>query len=420
MTRRSLSVLAVGTCLAVTGCQVGGVNSVVLPGGVGTGDSGYPVRIEFASAANLVANSEVKVNDVTVGTVTAIGLEGWHAQVTVSLRRDVQLPANTVARIGQKSLLGAEYVELAPPTGELPVGRLRGGDVITLAHSDRYPETEELLASLSTLLNGGGLQQVQTIAREVNNALGGNEQATRDLLANLNTFVGRLSEQRQQITRAISAVDKLGAALSAQREQIGTAIDKIGPGLSVLNQQRGNLTEAMGALDNLGVVGTRVVNSSKDALLTDLRDLQPTLAKLVEAGDSLPKSLDLLGTFLFPIKAVPNAVKGDNLNASITVDASLPALATGLFPGLPVESALQQLATALQATDPVTGPVTAAVNGVGKSVAVGGQSGGLVTPQKPAPAPTSAPAAPSSPPASTPTSPPAANGGLLGFLLGGG
>lgn len=423
MKRRAVTFLAAGACAAtaLSGCQVGGVNSVVLPGAVGTGGSGYTVRVEFANAANLVSNSEVKVDDVTVGTVTAIGLSGWHAEVTLSVRKEVRLPANAVARIGQKSLLGAEYVELSPPSPpEKPLGQLSDGQTIPLARSDRYPETEELLASLSLFLNGGGLQQVQTITKEVNKALGGNENAARELIANLNTFVGRLSAQREQIARAIESVDKLGATLAAQHEQLGSAIDKIGPGLGVLNEQRGNLTEALTALDRLGVVGTKVIQSSGDSLRADLRELQPTLRKLVEAGDSLPRSFDLLGTFLFPVKAVPSVVKGDYLNATATVDASLPALASSLFPGLPAESALQKLTTALQATDPVTGPLTGAVNGATGSVAVGGNSGGPLTPRQ---APKTAEPTPSSTPPPAPATAPAppapASGGLLGFLLGG-
>lgn len=414
MNRRPRAALALGACLMVTGCQFGGVNSVVLPGAIGGGDSGYAVDIEFANAANLVANSEVKVNDVTVGTVTAIGLDEWHARISITLRNDVELPANAEAAIGQKSLLGAEYVEITAPRSDPPVGDLRDTRVIPLARSSRFPETEEVLASLSLVLNGGGLQQVQTIVREVNRALAGNEQVTRDLLANLNTFVGTLARQRNDITHAIESVDRLGRSLSAQHEELGRAIDQIGPGLHVLNEQRGDLTEALAAMDEFSVVGTRVINSSRDSLLTDLRDLQPTLAKLVEAGDSLPKSLDLLGTVLFPVKAVPSVVKGDYLNAATTIDASLPALASGVLPGMPAEVALQRLNAALQATDPLTGPITNSVNGATGQIAVGGGSGGLVTPR---PGPAAPPPPQQTPPASGPTPPP---NGLFGFLLGGG
>jgi phospholipid/cholesterol/gamma-HCH transport system substrate-binding protein len=411
MTRRkhcALTVVVAGAAVLLAGCGFGGLNSVTLPGAVGTGGSGYTFTAEFSSAANLVPNSEVKVDDITVGTVDAISLDGWHAKVTISLRKEIHLPANSVATIGQKSLLGAEYVQLAPPDTEPPVGQLRAGDVIPLSHTGRYPETEEVLAALSLWLNGGGLQQIQTIAGEVDNALAGNERAARDLLANLNTFIGTLNTQRDQLTRTITAVDTLSATLNTQRQQLGTAIDQIGPGLAVLNQQTAHLTDALAALNNLGVVGTQVINGSRASLLADVHQLQPTLARLVQAGDAIPKSLDLLATFLFPARMLPYVVKGDFLNAFATVDVSLPALARGLLPGTPVAQAVPLLLTALQATNPLTGPLTNAVNGTTGSVVVGGNSGGLISPASPAPTP--------------PTSTPPASGGscgLLGSLLGG-
>jgi len=48
--------------------------------------------------------------------------------------------------------------------------------------SGAYPSTEELLSSLSVLLNGGGLAQAQTIVAEVNNILDGNGTNVRELV----------------------------------------------------------------------------------------------------------------------------------------------------------------------------------------------------------------------------------------------
>jgi len=65
-------------------------------------DSGYTLEVELPDVGNLVPNSEVKFEDVTVGTVLAIDLDDWHARATVGLRKDVPIPSNAEARIGQK------------------------------------------------------------------------------------------------------------------------------------------------------------------------------------------------------------------------------------------------------------------------------------------------------------------------------
>ena len=82
---------------------------------------------------NLERNSRVRVNDVTVGTVTNIALQGWHALVTMTIDGGVDLPANATATIGQTSLLGSIHIELAPPTGSAPQGKLKNGSLIPLS-----------------------------------------------------------------------------------------------------------------------------------------------------------------------------------------------------------------------------------------------------------------------------------------------
>lgn len=316
--------------IALGGCGYRGLNSVVLPGGAGTGEASYVVTAEFATAGNLVPNSEVKVDDVTVGTVRAITRGGWHARIILGLNPSVDLPANVTASIGQKSLLGAAYVELRRPTTEPATGRLHGGDVIPLSRTSKYPDTEELLAALSLWLNGGGLQHVQTISVELNKALGGNEPQVRELLGNLTTTVSSLDQQRTQLVAVIDALDRLGSRLAARDDDLGRGIEKLGPGIAVLNQQRTALTDALKALDDFSVVGLRVIHSSGDGLQANLHDLRPVLAQLRRSGNDLPNSLEIAGSLLFPISQADRIIKGDAFSASLTLDLTRIA---GQLPG---------------------------------------------------------------------------------------
>ena len=82
-----------------------------LPGGTDTGNDPMTVQVVFADVLDLVPKSTVKVNDVSVGQVTDIGLSGSNAQVTLELRNDIELPANAIAEIRQTSLLGEKFVQ---------------------------------------------------------------------------------------------------------------------------------------------------------------------------------------------------------------------------------------------------------------------------------------------------------------------
>ena len=142
--------------VVLSGCDFD-VYSLPLPGGTDVGDNPIQVTVQFQDVLDLVPKSTVKVNDVSVGQVKEIELDGYHAEVTLELRNDTKLPDNAIAEIRQTSLLGEKFVSLsAPETGasDEPLGN---GDVIDLDRTGRNPEVEEVLGALSLILNGGGV-----------------------------------------------------------------------------------------------------------------------------------------------------------------------------------------------------------------------------------------------------------------------
>ena len=302
MTRSLVRIGALGAALLmVSGCGFRGAYSLSLPGGADTGDDPYTVQVEFLDALDLVQQSGVRVADVPVGRVEKIELgEDWTARVTITVNGDVDLPANAVAAIQQTSLLGEKFVELAAPGNEEPEGSLREEPEIPLERTNRNVEVEELLGAMSLVLNGGGLAQLQTINRELGEALEGRESAIKATLQNLDTFIGGLDQQKEEINRALESADALAATLSARTATIENALDTIGPGLDVLTEQRGLLVSMLEGLARLGDVGTRVIEQSAENTVADLQLLQPILTQLAAAGPDLAGSLPLLVTYPFP------------------------------------------------------------------------------------------------------------------------
>jgi len=174
--RVAAAFVAAGTAAALAGCQ--GAYDLPLPGGAAAHGDVYRVTAEFADVLDLVPQSSVKVDQVTVGAVESIELNGWTARVTLRLPKSVKLPDNAIAELKQTSLLGEKYVQLSPPRSAEPEGRLGEGDNIPLARTGRNPEVEEVLSAMSLLLNGGGVAQLKVIETELNNALNGNEGST--------------------------------------------------------------------------------------------------------------------------------------------------------------------------------------------------------------------------------------------------
>ncbi|MEU3273692.1 MCE family protein [Saccharomonospora sp. NPDC006951] len=352
---RAFTVAASAAALvAVSGCGFSGVYDVPLPGGADLGDHPYRVKVQFRDVLDLVPQSGVRVNEVPVGRVDEIGLadDGWTAEVTILVNGDVTLPANAVANLRQSSLLGEKYVELRAPAEHPAQTELADGDHIPLERTNRSVEVEEVLGALSMLLNGGGVEQLNTITKELNNTLEGNEPSIKALLRNADDLVSTLDAQSGDITRALDGLNRLSSTLNGQRDKIAGAIDDLGPGLAVLEQQRGQLVTMLQALNELSGVAVDTVNASQEDLVANLEALLPTLRKLGEAGSDLPKALELMLTYPFSDAAVEGA-KGDYFNLYATIDLNLGEVLANL--GRSRQNPLQDV--------PVVGDLTGATEG---------------------------------------------------------
>ena len=121
---RVKNVVIVGSCavLTATGCAFQGLNSLPLPGAVGRGPDAVKYHVEIPNVSTMESNSPVMINDVVVGSVGKMKVDQWHADVEISVKPDVVVPANAVATVGQTSLLGSMHLALNPPLGQKPSG----------------------------------------------------------------------------------------------------------------------------------------------------------------------------------------------------------------------------------------------------------------------------------------------------------
>jgi len=356
--RRALQAAVVlALALALSGCGLGGlVGKGPLPFTKGNGNGALTVTVLMPDAANLVPNSEVMVGDVTVGSVREIDFDHWHARLVLGLDAGTHLPANAVATIGQKSLLGAEYVELAPPTSTPARGVLQTGATIPLSRAGRYPETEEVLAALSTVLNGGGLAQVQTIAHELGVALTGRTGDVRSLIGQLGTTVHSLDAQRDRIVSALHSLDRIGGTFARSRGTLDDALHRLPRAVSLVSQERPDLDRLLAAMGTLSDHATRLETASRTSLLADLHQLRPAVQRLADAGGNLTTSLGDL-VYPFPTDGVIRSGHGDYMNLFLTFDVTVGTVQRLWKTGTPVDGLLSGLTGQL-----AQGPATQRTN----------------------------------------------------------
>ena len=138
MKRLKVVLAVMATSLMLSGCEFD-VYKLPLPGGPDVGSNPITIRAEFRDVMDLVPKSTVKVNDVSVGQVTDVDLDGYTADVTIELRNDTELPDNAIAEIRQTSLLGEKFVSLSAPAA--------GASSNMLEHRRRHPAVEPPVAT---------------------------------------------------------------------------------------------------------------------------------------------------------------------------------------------------------------------------------------------------------------------------------
>jgi virulence factor Mce-like protein len=260
-------------------------------------------------------------------------LDGWHVDIDVSLKPDVVVPANAVATVGQTSLLGSMHVALDPPPGQAPTGRLEPGATIGLNDSSSYPSTERTLASLAAVVNGGGLGQIGDIIHNFNTALTGRQDSVRDLITRLDTFVGTLYQQRDNIVSTIDELNRFSSTLGGQQQVLTRALNKIPPALDVLIKERPQLTAALEQLGTFSQTVSGLVNDTQADLVKNLQNLQPTLQALADVGPEIDTALAYIPTFPLTQNLIDRGVRGDYVNLWVTVDLTNARIKRGLLLG---------------------------------------------------------------------------------------
>lgn len=339
-TRQACRVIAaLGAAMVIlTSCGFNSVYDVPLPGGADVGENPTTLTIEFRDVLDLVPQSAVKVDDVTVGKVTEITMEDWNAVVTVEMRNSVDLPANATASIRQTSILGEKFVSLEEPAGKSR-GRLQSDSTIPLSRTGRNPEIEEVLGALSMVLNGGSVAQLQTITRELSRVFDGREDEVKSVIRRLSTFMGDIDRQKPEIVEALRKIDRLGRNANDQTDAIEAALDDLPGAVRVLNDQRDEFVRMLGKLERFSDVGTSVIRRSKRDTVANLRDLAPILRNLNRSGTSLVTSLRLLLTAPYPDSLVGDTPeeartykKGSFINATLTFNPDIQAIIDDMSP----------------------------------------------------------------------------------------
>lgn len=302
--RRSLGcVVPLLGLLLVTGCGPG-LKDVPLPGSGVSGDT-ITIRADFAEALNLAEGAAVKVNGVDGGKVQDVQVEDFHARAELKVRTDAELREGATARLRYTTPLGELFVDITNPAkGPL----LDDGALLELRDTSTAPTVEDALAQASLLVNGGGLEQLQTVTEELNTAIGGREDTVRKLLDEAETFLTQANATTGDIDRALRSLASVSRTLNEREEVIDRAVREIRPAAEVLRKNTPGLTELLAEIEDFSAAANDTVEATRDQLLTIIHQAEPVLAEFVANQGRYVRSLNSL---VAAGDVVDNIVPGD-------------------------------------------------------------------------------------------------------------
>nr|WP_090345457.1 MCE family protein [Mycolicibacterium malmesburyense]CRL77881.1 virulence factor Mce family protein [Mycolicibacterium malmesburyense] len=353
---------AIGSlAVVVSACQFNGLNSLNMPGTAGHGDGSFTVSVELPDISSLPQNSPVKVDDVTVGSVSGIKPvqrdDGtFYALVQLSLDGSVHLPANATATVGQTSLLGSRHLELAEPVAERPIGSLGPNSRIGIENTGNYPSTEDVLSSLAIVVNNGNLGVLQDITDETYAAIAGRAGQFAAFLPRLAELAAGLNAQAHDIATAMEKVNRLAGRLAGGRDKIERALVTLPSATRVLNDNGHRIVDAFAALKRLADVSAPLLAQTKADFAADLVHAYAVVKALSDNAETLVDALPILPAFPIPLnEGLPRAVRGDFLNVFATFDLTVRRMGENFFTTSTLDPNMKRLSEVVSVPDYLVG-----------------------------------------------------------------
>ncbi len=288
----------------------------------------YELHAVFGNVLNLPDNAQVRLGAEVVGQVSDITTSNFQANLTLEIKKTVRLFVGTTAQIRFDNPLGDEYVILSEPVaptsspGAATSQYIAPGALIPETDTSTAPSVEDTFGALSLVLNGGGLNQLQTIIHELNNTFNGNQPQIRSFLTTIDRGVSSLAGGRTSIDNALASIENLTHKLNGGRQTIANGINALAPAIGVLASENGQISDLLAELSNLGAIGTQVAQQSGQNSVNDVKALLPVVQQLEAVSQQLGPDLSNLALFE---AETPKVAPGDYLQVKVIANVLLPS-----------------------------------------------------------------------------------------------
>jgi phospholipid/cholesterol/gamma-HCH transport system substrate-binding protein len=259
----------------VTACDV---RTATAPGGELT------LWASFDEVQDLTRGNFVQINDVVVGSVGSLELDGDRAVARLDLE-DRTVPLGTRAVVRRTSLLGEHFVDLVlPEAAGAPA--LHDGD--TIEDTSSQLELEELAGRAEAVLGAVNATSVSGTLAAADEALGRRGQLLNTLIAQTSDVVGAIDAQRDALVGAIDGLTAAAGAFAPEADGLVALIDATDDAARTVAANRDRaVASAQAIVDLLATLDEQVLAPDGELIVQLLAQANPVLGALAARSSAI-------------------------------------------------------------------------------------------------------------------------------------
>ncbi len=287
-------------------CLVAGMGSgcALVPGSMSTLPDRYlgdrlHISADFENVAGLYAGNEVDVLGVPVGTVDSIEAKGSYVQVTMTLERDVRIPADAMAALVNPQLITNRHIELAPAySGSGPT--LADGAHIPLPRTRVPVELDRILRTFDQLgaSLAGDNRTGPMASRVLFPLLDGNGDKLRATLDSLSAALRTTLANKDQISDTIVKLGEITQVIAQNDQTVRDFSGRLTELMDLMGRQAPGLQAVLAQLDAFVTNTASVVGENRDQLAGALSRFVAITAQMRANARNLTEIVDV-GPLLF-------------------------------------------------------------------------------------------------------------------------
>lgn len=312
----------------------------------------------------LQKGSDVKLNGVPVGKVTAIEPRDGGATLTLALEPEVldELPKDTTARLLPKTLFGERYVALVVDDGTPGAGEiLEAGDTIHQDASAAAVEIEELFDELLPVLQAIQPDKLSATLGELALMLRGNGDELGTALVSWGEYLTKLNPLTPQLADDLASLGRVAQTYADAAPDLVDALDSMTTTSQTLVDQETQVNDLFASVIVAADETNRWLVANSDTVIALSRESRRALEAVAPYATQFPCLASSLRDFI-PVmdKALGKGTDEPGVHVVLSVTPSRgkyvigrddPAYATSGRPRCPYQDGSTQPASARATED---------------------------------------------------------------------